>query len=292
MKKNIIKGSVFLILLVATIFITFLIIPKTDSKEERTLGYRLKENSNLDVGVMGNSDLYAGFIPALFYKETGLTSYNSGKSKVNINQEYDYVSDYFKYQKDSKLMIFEVDCISFRDHSNEKSRLEKIYKNHDFWRAEPASDIIENKGYVYSKSIRKCLNVDKKPKKKDLIKQKNLEIFEDILNVCLDNSCDVLVIELPSLTSWSEARSVQVKEICDKYNINFIDFNKYEGKEQVVEIDYDKDFRDGGNHLNITGAKKITSYLSNYIVNNYDLTPNKINTKSFDLAYKRIERKL
>ena len=189
-------------------------------------------------------------------------------------------------------MVFEVDCITFRDHSKKAGIYERTYKNHDFWRQEPAGDIIKDKGYVYSTKVKPCLDIDKKPKKKDEINKHQLDTFEKIINVCNDNNCEMLVIELPSLTSWSKKRTEQVKEICDKYNINFIDFNKYDDEDQIVEIDYDKDYRDGGNHLNLNGAIKITNYLSDYIKNNFEIEANKLNTKSFEDAYKRFERKL
>ena len=39
------------------------------------------------------------------------------------------------------------------------------------------------------------------------------------------------------------------------------------------KIDFNEDFRDGGNHQNINGAKKTTEYLGNILCSRYGVHP-------------------
>ena len=63
-----------------------------------------------------------------------------------------------------------------------------------------------------------------------------------------------------------------------------------------VDIDWNKDTRDAGDHLNYSGAVKVTKSLGEYINKNYDLPDNRNNpeyvkwNESLTRYLKKVER--
>lgn len=128
--------------------------------------------------------------------------------------------------------------------------------------------VVANKnGYKY---------MDKKRKEKG-IPQKSKEYLEKTIELCRKNNTQVLLLELPSTTSWSNQRSQWMQEFAKQQNVPFIDLN-YPTKEYM--LDWSKDTEDKGNHLNIYGAEKTANYLGKYIKENYQI-PDRRNDSNY-----------
>ena len=91
----------------------------------------------------------------------------------------------------------------------------------------------------------------------------------------------MLFIEIPSeingtppVQDWSLAKDIEVEKIANKYGINFIDFNLPEIQNQI-EFDWKIDSSDGGNHLNIYGAEKVSNYIGKILSEKYNLPNHK-----------------
>ena len=84
---------------------------------------------------------------------------------------------------------------------------------------------------------------------------------------CQDRGIDVLLINLPFPAEENDLLSAnRVYDIAEEYGINYINFLAMD------VVDYETDCADEGSHLNASGARKVTSYLGNYITKHYDLT--------------------
>ena len=91
-----------------------------------------------------------------------------------------------------------------------------------------------------------------------------------IKELCDQHNVELQLMKVPVITtlrdyesSWTKARSNKVHEIAKEMGIGFCDMVY----DYNVEIDQMTDFRDNGMHLNYYGAKKVTSFLGNYIEN-------------------------
>lgn len=91
-----------------------------------------------------------------------------------------------------------------------------------------------------------------------------IEYLRKIIEECQERGIDVLLTYLPfpaSDTAQKEAN--RVYDIAEEYGVNYINFL------DMDIVDYDTDCYDSASHLNPSGARKVTDYLGEYIMENY-----------------------
>lgn len=296
MKKIYRSLTFILVLLVVYIYLTFVFIPKSfgdpgGQKYYRGKGYMGEPTNSLEILAFGNSDLYCGFTPLYLYDQYGYTSYSCGVSKQNTRGVYNLLSDSLKYQQ-PKLIILETDCFYSRNRK-ENSKFNNflmkstfIFRNHSRWKNLKLKDFVKlpnynerdfQKGYVFR-------NVDSdfivKPYMGHIDDEQrefsefNLKYINKIINICNENNLQILLVELPSATSWNYAKHNKVENFAKEKNIPFIDMNI---NTEEIGIIWDDHFSDQGNHLNCYGAKIATKYLGEYLNKNYNLTDQRNN---------------
>lgn len=114
-----------------------------------------------------------------------------------------------------------------------------------------------------------------------------------MVNFCKQNSAEFLLVSTPSTVNWDSKRHNGMAKFAEELGINYIDMNTGDSK---VDIDWNKDTRDAGDHLNYSGAVKVTKALGEYIDKNYDLPDNRNNpeyvkwNESLTRYLKKVER--
>lgn len=106
------------------------------------------------------------------------------------------------------------------------------------------------------------------------ISEKNLEYLRKIKKICDENDCRLLLVKIPVhvpagqySSSWTRLRHNAVEKAAEDVGADFLDLNYEDG----VGIDWSNDSGDGGCHLNVRGAAKVTDYLGKYLLDHYDL---------------------
>lgn len=120
------------------------------------------------------------------------------------------------------------------------------------------------------------------------------EYLEKIKTLLDENDCELLLIKVPVnyylkyyTSAWTKEKSDYTKMLSEEMGIKFLDL-LYDAD---LDIDWGTDTIDGGAHLNYNGAKKVSDFLGEYLLENYDLNiePN----KSYDeklLKYNKLAR--
>jgi hypothetical protein len=73
-------------------------------------------------------------------------------------------------------------------------------------------------------------------------------------------------MKAPSLSpQWHEQEEAQVVSYAEKYNLDYINF--YDLIDEI-SIDYETDTYDGGLHMNLSGADKMSEYLGAWLRDN------------------------
>lgn len=96
-----------------------------------------------------------------------------------------------------------------------------------------------------------------------------LEYLDKMRELCKKQGIQLILIKAPSLApQWYESDNAQVIEYAQKYNLPYINF--YELLEETG-IDYETDTYDGGLHMNLSGANKLSEYLGKVLVEEYGM---------------------
>lgn len=99
------------------------------------------------------------------------------------------------------------------------------------------------------------------------LSQEAREKMDKMVELCKQNNCELVLIKIPEPRFWIPEKNQTITEYANSKNIQFIDLNYDEN----ININWETDTQDGGDHLNIKGAEKIGEYLSNYIKQNFNL---------------------
>ena len=92
-----------------------------------------------------------------------------------------------------------------------------------------------------------------------------IEYLEKAIEMCQERDIDVLLVYLPFMsTETDQMEANRVPDIAERYGIGYIDFL------DLNVVDYGTDFYDV-EHLNPSGARKVTSFLGQYIKEHYHI---------------------
>lgn len=262
-----------------------------------------------DVIFLGDCEMYANFSPMVIYEETGIKSFVRANSQQLVWQSYYLLKETFKYEtpdfivfnvnslrynrKDktnesyNRLMIDQmkwskdkVDLINVSMDDNESflsyvfpilryhSRIDKLTKEDIRYLLKKESKSFN--GFIVNKEIVPLENL---PEVRPLINYEfsteNLEYLDKIVKLCKENNVKLILVKGPGLYPyWYE-----------EYNNFFIDYAKnnkldYYNLIDLVEtigIDYSTDTYDGGLHLNLNGATKLSKYFGDLLIKNYQI---------------------
>ncbi len=295
------KRMIFLLVIVCLLTISASDLIMSMTSEEKVAKTRImmeeimspqKKYDGIDVLAIGNSDMYSGFDPQILWDVEGIPSYVAAGPNTHLYISYCMLEGILRTQH-PQVIVLEVDEFF---EKKEKYRLDQssqiAYENcYGFFSTQGSylncpmihqyratqSRIIKNKGYENISATVPYYGGFSYMKESNQRQQPNWfvkEYLSDFMALAKKYNCEVLFICMPSASSWNYKKHNTVNDYAKKYAVPFIDFN-------VNQFDTDfnwlTDSRDGGNHLNRSGAKKISSFLAQYLKDNYQLVNHKNN---------------
>lgn len=283
MKTKIIKVTYFVvILLVVLIILSQIAIPKNNLKDfgmQDVLanGILGEKDNTIDILVVGDSEAYTSIIPMEIWKDYGFTSYVCATSGQILPDSLMFTYKAMKKQS-PKIVILEADNIYRRaDLSIPFEKILNIIlpitEYHDRWKNINNNDFFKKadytwtddmKGYWYSDLINASdsSNYMTASDKSNIIPKSNKIYIKLLKKYCEYNNAQLLIVSTPSTINWNYENHNAVKEFLDNENIEFLDLNVLKDE---ININWEKDTRDKGDHLNHFGALKVTKYLGKYL---------------------------
>lgn len=287
------KIVIFLLVVVLILnVLSPIFVPKNNNdasgiKYENARGFYGEAKDSIDIISVGNSDLYSALNPLQLWKEHGFTAYSCAEPYQNIFSAYQILKESLKYQK-PKLVILEVDELFSGTEAEDADEMINntlksvfpIFEYHKRWK-DLSLDEIKNteknydtkmvsKGYIYHDVIESYsgdesyMNKNRRSK----ITTSAKHYLDKFIRLANDNGAEVLFVWFPSVTTATSKRHDTIQKIADEYNIPFIDFNK---NVYNTGFNFLTDTRDGGNHLNYSGATKMTKFIGQYLQDHYQL---------------------
>lgn len=285
--KKISASVAFLLIFVILLLVSsYVFMPKNNLKEfgmddTAANGILGEKSDTIDVLVLGDSEAYSSITPMQIWKDYGYTTYVCATSAQYLSYSDNLLLQAFRKQK-PKLVILETNAI-YREMKFENSIMTKaenyfsVFKYHDRWKSMRINDFLgrveytwtdDMKGYYYNTNVAKSdhLNYMKPTEEAEHINPINKSYVKKMADFCKENGADFLLVSTPSTKNWNSKRHNGIEKLSKELNLKYIDLNTGKTK---VEIDWSKDTRDKGDHLNHSGAVKTTRFLGQYIKNNY-----------------------
>lgn len=280
MKKKIslriIRICIALTLVVAGFLCYAAMCPSHDARTEQTIGYRNEEYKDSEIWYIGNSNMKTGVIPDVVFNETGLKGYNSGEAYASVKRVYNITKDGYKYQS-PKLVVIETDML-IDPVSNSKSEelieykniFDRFYYNHDFWIKKAQTDTISKRhGYKMKKSKYSGKSDYKKKNRQTHFLEENKQIMNQMLDVIKGKGSEVLFITLPAFNHLNETVLNEITSYIKDKGEKHIDYSNFDTANLNIETTMGE-----VNHLNISGAYKVSLHLSNYIKKEFSIKKN------------------
>ena len=280
--KNLFKSILFITIFIFIVhMITYFMIPGENVKEYGVIksgNYEIlsEENNTIDTIFLGDSLVYSSISPMDIWNEYGYTSFDASESAQLTSNAYKQLEIAFEKQK-PKIVLMESNVL-FRDPANQDFFDKVAYKirtllpiiiHHNNWKKYLSSDVEDkwinyNKGFKYIKKIKPTRNVNYMEKKEltTKIPKVNLEVFDNIVELCKKNNVKLVLMSLPTQKTWNYERHKVALQLSKDKGIEFLDLNL-----ENIGIDWEVDTRDKGSHVNSYGSKKVSKFLGNYLKN-------------------------
>lgn len=291
MRKKIV-GSIAFMLGLAIILALVSKIMRPKSEVFNVYGVESKLNEiaeepveSLDVLIYGDSESYASFNPLQMFMEYGISSYICGTSMQKLCDTSVLVEKTYDAQTPD-IVILETTCFYtqadiYADDDgkimNTAKRLVPIMSYHNVWKSYIPMEKLYNyddrelRGFRYRPAI--------KPYKGGAwmnpsdpiqpIEESSKKYIRRIASFLAERNVQLIFVSAPTPENWNYGRHLAVMELAKELNVPYVDLNLLCDE---LKIDWQNDTKDEGNHLNYTGAKKVTSYLGQYLLDNYGLT--------------------
>ena len=301
--------AVLLVFVLLLSLATSLLQPKymTDLVEGSMLSQYYEEAGGHDVIFIGDCEVYANFTPMELYREKGITSYVRGSSQQLIWQSYYVLKETFNYET-PKAVVFNVNSMRYSEPiseaynrltidkmkwSEEKvgiirssmmeeedflsyvfpilryhSRFDELTKE-DFDFLFTRQNTTWN-GHLVNKSIKPLEELPVKRLLADYSFGKICwEYLDKMRTLCEENGTQLILIKAPSVYPfWYDEYDAQIREYADKNGLAFYNFLDHVDE---IGIDYTADTYDGGLHMNLTGATKLSRYFAGILAENHGI---------------------
>lgn len=284
--KNIMGSLIFLLgLLVLLMSASLIFQPKNNTtihgmEEQEANGILAEEENTIDVLMIGDSVVYCGVIPMQIWKEHGITSYVCATSLQQLHYSKEFLLKAFKNQS-PKVVILEATPLfnNFMYKENTAKLVERalpIFRYHDRWKDFMEKGALDDtlqvsytnrelyKGYYFSTGVEAAdLTHYKEPTEEAAgVLEDCKRTLKEIAKFCEKKGAELVLLHIPNTQTWRPDCHNAVAMLADELELKYIDLN-YMPEE--VPIDWSADTFDGGDHLNYFGAKKVTTFLGNYL---------------------------
>lgn len=297
-------GVVLIAFIVAFLLISKLLQPKymTELEEGSFISEYYREAGNHDVIFLGDCEVYANYSPMELYRDYGITAYIRGTPQQLVWMSY-YIAEETFRQETPRVLVFNVNAMRYSEPVSEAyNRLtidkmrwsasktgiilasmteEEQFLSYVFpiLRYHSRFDQLTQEDFTYLFQVKNNtfngfqLHTEVEPSgalpvKRVLADYRFGDICYEYLDklrvLCEENGTKLILVKAPSLYPyWYEEYDAQIREYAKKHGLSYYNF-----AEQTDEIglDFVADTYDGGYHLNLSGANKLSRYFGEILV--------------------------
>ena len=281
--KRILAFFLFAVFLIAILLAaSFVFMPKNNMsefgmEEAQANGILGEKENTIDVLVLGDSESYSAITPMQIWKDAGYTAYVCGTSAQSLNYTSVLLRRAFEKQQ-PKVVILETNAIYRKISSNQAVGTElanyfSVFQYHNRWKSLGLHDFTgkakftwtdDYKGYRYRTKVDPARQKEyMKPTDKAAgIPNLNIQYVREMKQFCDENGSRLVLVSTPSTVNWNFQRHNGIQKLANDIGCEYMDLNLMNDR---IQIDWSKDTRDKGYHLNHFGAVKVSRFLSEYL---------------------------
>lgn len=281
--KRILAFFLFAVFLIAILLAaSFVFMPKNNMsefgmEESQANGILGEKENTIDVLVLGDSESYSAITPMQIWKDAGYTAYVCGTSAQSLNYTSVLLRRAFEKQQ-PKVVILETNAIYRKISSNQAVGTElanyfSVFQYHNRWKSLGLHDFTgkakftwtdDYKGYRYRTKVDPARQKEymKPTDKVAEIPALNIQYVREMKQFCDENGSRLVLVSTPSTVNWNFQRHNGIQKLANDIGCEYIDLNLMNDR---IQIDWSKDTRDKGDHLNHFGAVKVSRFLSEYL---------------------------
>ena len=241
-------------------------------------GYTWLADDSLDALIVGDSSSQCAIAPQVMNEITGISAYNSSSPYQSMATSAELTTEVFSTQS-PKVIILEVNNL-FKDTSTDKAvetlagQLLPVLRYHNNWKKivsgtmeSGGPELTADLGYYPKYEVNAYTGGDYMAA---TTSGASLSFWaktylEWMQQVCAEHGATLVLISVPNASEWNDAKHDAVADYANENGITYLDFNT---SEYDTGFDWSTDTRDGGGHLNISGATKISTWLARWLAEN------------------------
>lgn len=300
--KRIVSCVLFVAILLGLLQVSSLVFqPKSNDKASgilypRANGIFSEPKDSIDTVFIGDSEVYHSFIPLNIWRDYGITSYDVSSPSQKLVYSMEFLKKTFEKQS-PKIVFLETNAIFRKSYLEDEitykaEQIFPVFRYHDRWKNLQLKDFSatveytaneNNKGYYFTKKSKPATDkaIKEYMKYSDVsapILSTNKKYLNEIAKFCKTHGARLVLISTPSTKNWNYQRHNTMEAISKDLGVDYIDTNLLRDD---IPIDWKKDTKDKGDHLNYNGAVKLTDYVGKYL-DDTKLFKDKRNDPSYD----------
>ena len=232
-----------------------------------------EQKTSIDCVFLGDSQGWSTYSPIQLYKEHGFTSLNLCTPGQFMYDTYVLLKNTYKKQK-PKLVVIDANMMFSFLNPLKFILLQNfpIFHYHNIDTNKISEEYFARKGFnEYEGVVGYTGSLDYMNfEERNTLSTQAMQYLDKINQLCKENESQMLLVNTVSPLVWSNVRHEIIQKWCDDNDVNYVDYNTSE-QLGAIDFDFNNDFRDGGDHVNLNGSKKICKNLGNYIKQNYAL---------------------
>ena len=282
--KRLLGWSAFLAgLMVLLSAMSGVVVPKDNTtaagmEQIRANGILGEPAGTIDLLVLGDSEAHTSFSPPLLWKQTGYTSYTCGTDSQKLTYSKTMLERALQRQRPKVVMLEALAVyrnITLKDTALEElSRHFPVFRYHNRWKSlspqdfAPAASAATSRNPYKGHRPNRAVNPYEQgaymfpTEEVEKIPVVNRLYVHAIQALCAENGARLLLFSAPSPVNWSWSRHNGIQALAAELGCDYLDLNLPEAD---PGIDWSQDTYDQGDHLNHTGAAKVTAALGGYL---------------------------
>lgn len=300
--KRIVSCVLFVAVLLGLLQVSSLVFqPKSNDKASgihypRVNGIFSEPKDSIDTVFIGDSEVYHSFIPLNIWRDYGITSYDVSSPSQMLVYSMEFLKKTFENQS-PKIVFLETNAIFRKSYLEDEitykaEQIFPVFRYHDRWKNLQLKDFSatveytaneNNKGYYFTKKSKPATDkaIKEYMKYSDVsapILSTNRKYLNGIAKFCKNHGAKLVLISTPSTKNWNYQRHNAMEAVSKDLGVDYIDTNLLRDD---IPIDWKKDTKDKGDHLNYNGAVKLTDYVGKYL-DDTKIFKDKRNDPSYD----------